>query len=1794
MTAVRAIRVLRPLRAINRVPSIRILVTLLLDTLPMLGNVLAMCSLIFSIFGIVGVQMWQGVLRSRCVAQLPGNLSANQLNISAFYQPGGSSDLVCSLPENSGDKHCTSAFIPASTAHGRECGLTYEQYSNRSNYTNVCANWNQYYTLCADMGINPLYDAVSFDNILIAWVAIFQVITLEGWTDIMYYIQDAHGFWNFIYFVVLIVIGSYFMTNLCLVVITTQFQETKQRENDLMRQSRRKHTTSTSTIGSSRYGREGCWLEILKWIGHVYRHTKRRLGKKLNIKCAEPVSKRTRVTRKKKRRKKKLVYHHHHHHHHHHHYHHHVHCPGNCQYNTVGTFCPIHDVSLPPTPNASNADFNSGASTSEPPVSGVSGNSLAESETDLSDDEDTSESSPRRCAKFRDGCASSVDSKWFMYVIMGAIFVNTLTMGIEYYGQPQKMTDVLEIFNYIFTAIFGIEMIMKLIGLGFYGYIKDAFNIFDGTIVIISVVELFGDDDSGISVLRSFRLLRVFKLVRFLPALRRQLLVMIHTMDNVMTFLALLVIFMFTASILGMNLFGGKYRFPNDEGVMETSRANFDDLFWAIVTVFQVLTQEDWNIVMYDGMRATSKWAGLYFILLMTIGNYILFNLLVAILVEGFASAPAGYDSEGNYDYPPKSPRRSSLPELFTKKCPIPELDLSSVPVTPCMSPTVTEKPNPFCPPAGRTQVFVNSRTPSENDMEKTGEDEAVTVRIQNELQMKSWGHMQVLTTLFRRTTRLLTSKFRRHAAPSQVILLARSLSLLYLPGYQARGESTASLRPTPCPRTEYQLAEINYKERLESQRLKCHSKPKVCISPTPSVMYAEQAGYDSEGNYDYPPKSPRRSSLPELFTKKCPIPELDLSSVPVTPCMSPTDNPTVDIKVPTSCCSKRADWSLYVFAPDNRFRMLNKELYQNKWFDRTVLLFILLNCVVMALEGPSVLPGSLERRVIDICMYVFLGIFTIEMMVKVIALGLWIGPDAYLRSGWNVMDGFLVVISWVDVIVTATTNGQNSILGVLRVFRALRTLRPLRVISRAPGLKIVVETLISSLKPIGNIVLIAATFFIIFGILGVQLFKGKFHYCTDATVPVTTKTECLENGGSWVNREYNFDNLAKALLTLFVFSTKDGWVNIMYDGIDAVGIDKQPIRNHARYNVIYFVGFLLLAGFVVLNMLVGVVVENFQKCRTLIEMEKKIDEEKKNKKEEKMRREIAEDEALSEHYPRPRKFIHAVCTHGYFDLGIAAVIALNVLCMALEHYQQPDGLTAFLKCANYVFTAVFILEAILKIFALGIKRYIKDRWNQLDMLIVILSIVGIALEEMTMELPINPTIIRVMRVLRIARVLKLLKTAEGIRKLLDTVAQALPQVGNLGMLFLLMFFIFSALGIELFGKIDCEKPGITCQGMDEHANFRSFGIAMLTLFRISTGDNWNGILKDTISPDVCRVNPEIDCSMLEHVAPIYFAVFVLATQFVLLNVVVAVLMKHLEEAKDTKTPVNTPPLSSSSRESSKDNNGASLKVPSSDRKVSFDDEADNYSKPESRSSRCLPMVAVNGQGYNSFDNEFGLQGITRQDAIKPPAMLSRSAPSLRPAITDRRRPTSAKPSIESSRMVGSTGSLTRLSPLIGRRTKSQGKHQEEAGGPELTFTPSWDSGLKPDSIGGQVEPRTMSPRAPIYTMSEDSDLYDSNLDTDGGSDVRAFSPRPSLKSTSGSSESEDAQYRHKMPPALRSGAELAWGTPDAQEFDSNEGRPSSSKSAPVGAEVGENVQLQNMRPATATEDKSHRMQSYV
>ncbi|KAA8581083.1 hypothetical protein FQN60_002664 [Etheostoma spectabile] len=200
-----------------------------------------------------------------------------------------------------------------------------------------------------------------------------------------------------------------------------------------------------------------------------------------------------------------------------------------------------------------------------------------------------------------------------------------------------------------------------------------------------------------------------------------------------------------------------------------------------------------------------------------------------------------------------------------------------------------------------------------------------------------------------------------------------------------------------------------------------------------------------------------------------------------------------------------------------------------------------------------------------------------------------------------------------------------------------------------------------SSLKPIGNIVVICCAFFIIFGILGVQLFKGKFFVCVgDDVKNITNKSSCLQANNKWIRHKYNFDNLGQALMSLFVLASKDGWVDIMYDGLDAVGVDQQPIMNYNPWMLLYFISFLLIVAFFVLNMFVGVVVENFHKCRRHQEAEEaKIREEKRLKRMEKKRR--SKEKELAGRYWMLRKasVIGQFAELGQLTVGVSPLPSL-------------------------------------------------------------------------------------------------------------------------------------------------------------------------------------------------------------------------------------------------------------------------------------------------------------------------------------------------------------------------------------------------------------------------------------------------------------------------------------------------------------------------------------------------------
>lgn len=198
-------------------------------------------------------------------------------------------------------------------------------------------------------------------------------------------------------------------------------------------------------------------------------------------------------------------------------------------------------------------------------------------------------------------------------------------------------------------------------------------------------------------------------------------------------------------------------------------------------------------------------------------------------------------------------------------------------------------------------------------------------------------------------------------------------------------------------------------------------------------------------------------------------------------------------------------------------------------------------------------------------------------------------------------------------------------------------------------------------------------------------------------------------------------------------------------------------------------------------------------------------------------------------------------------------------------------------------------------------------------MFIIVVSLLAIIIGLLPIEkLAIDPTLIRVIRTIRITRILKILKTAKGLQALLKTVAESLPQVGNLALLFCILFFIFSTLGVELFGKLTCDTRLYECPGINTHTNFNNFWAAFLTLFRVTTGDAWSSIMIDSLKNNAACVQSTTNTTYYVDVneiltddgyclnsimAPIFFISFVLIAQFVLMNVVIAVLMKQLEEA---------------------------------------------------------------------------------------------------------------------------------------------------------------------------------------------------------------------------------------------------------------------------------------------------------
>ncbi|KAF7236841.1 Voltage-dependent L-type calcium channel subunit alpha-1C [Varanus komodoensis] len=243
----------------------------------------------------------------------------------------------------------------------------------------------------------------------------------------------------------------------------------------------------------------------------------------------------------------------------------------------------------------------------------------------------------RRWNRFcRRKCRAAVKSNVFYWLVIFLVFLNTLTIASEHYNQPDWLTEVQDTANKVLLALFTAEMLLKMYSLGLQAYFVSLFNRFDCFIVCGGILETILVETKimsplGISVLRCVRLLRIFKITRYWNSLSNLVASLLNSVRSIASLLLLLFLFIIIFSLLGMQLFGGKFNF--DE--MQTRRSTFDNFPQSLLTVFQILTGEDWNSVMYDGIMA---YGGPSFPGISTQTD-ILLNVFLAIAVDNLADA---------------------------------------------------------------------------------------------------------------------------------------------------------------------------------------------------------------------------------------------------------------------------------------------------------------------------------------------------------------------------------------------------------------------------------------------------------------------------------------------------------------------------------------------------------------------------------------------------------------------------------------------------------------------------------------------------------------------------------------------------------------------------------------------------------------------------------------------------------------------------------------------------------------------------------------------------------------------------------------------------------------------------------------------------------------------------------------------------------------------------------------------------------------------------------------------------
>ncbi|XDB62650.1 hypothetical protein AB1E18_015993 [Capra hircus] len=1574
VSALRTFRVLRALKTISVISGLKTIVGALIQSVKKLADVMVLTVFCLSVFALIGLQLFMGNLRHKCVRNFTVLNSTNSTNgsVEADGLIWGSLDLYLNDPENYLLKNGTSDVLLC--GNSSDAGTCPEGYR------------------CLKAGENPDHGYTSFDSFAWAFLALFRLMTQDCWERLYQQTLRSAGKIYMIFFMLVIFLGSFYLVNLILAVVAMAYEEQNQatiaeteekekrfqeamellkKEQEALairgvdtvsrsslemsplapvttherRSKRRKRMSSgTEECGDDKFpksdsedgpravnrfsithGLSRTSMKPRSSHGSIFTFRRRDLGSETdfaddeNSTAGDSESHRTSLLvpwplRRPSTQgqpspgtstpglavngKRNST----------------VDCNGVVSLLGVGdpeAASPgshlLHPVKLERPPDTTTPSEEPGRpQTLTPQAPCVDGfeepgerQRALSAVSVLTSALEELEESQRRCPP----CWVRLAQRYLIWecsplwmsikqtvkfmvmdpfadlTITMCIVLNTLFMALEHYNMTAEFEEMLQVGNLVFTGIFTAEMTFKIIALDPYYYFQQGWNIFDSIIVILSLMELGLSRMGNLSVLRSFRLLRVFKLAKSWPTLNTLIKIIGNSVGALGNLTLVLAIIVFIFAVVGMQLFGKNYselrHRISDSGLLP--RWHMMDFFHAFLIIFRILCGE-WIETMWDCMEVSGQsLCLLVFLLVMVIGNLVVLNLFLALLLSSFSAdnltAP---DEDGEMNNLQLALARIQRGLRFIKRTtwdfccgllqrpPQKPAALASQGQLPGCIATSSPSPPPEsekAPPARKETRFEEGQRPGQG---APGDAEPVCVPIavaESDTDDPEEDEENSLSTEEE-------SSKKQESQPAS----GSPEALPELRVWSQVSETTSS----GAEASEAQ-ADLQRQRRAEAPAPGC--------SELPEDSYSEGSTADMTNTADLLEQIPDLGEdvkdPEDCFTEGC-----------VRRC---------------PCCS--ADTTQ---APGKVWWRLRKTCYrivEHSWFETFVIFMILLSSGALAFEDIYLEERKTIKVLLEYADKMFTYVFVLEMLLKWVAYGF----KKYFTNAWCWLDFLIVDVSLISLVANALGFAE---MGPIKSLRTLRALRPLRALSRFEGMRVVVNALVGAIPSIMNVLLVCLIFWLIFSIMGVNLFAGKFGRCinqTEGDLPlnytiVNNKSDCESFNVTgelyWTKVKVNFDNVGAGYLALLQVATFKGWMDIMYAAVDSRGYEEQPQWECNLYMYIYFVIFIIFGSFFTLNLFIGVIIDNFNQQKKKLGGQDIFMTEEQKKYYNAMKK--LGSKKPQKPIPRPlnkyQGFIFDVVTKQAFDVSIMFLICLNMVTMMVETDDQSPEKVNILAKINLLFVGIFTAECIFKMVALR-HYYFTNSWNIFDFVVVILSIVGTVLSDIIQKYFFSPTLFRVIRLARIGRILRLIRGAKGIRTLLFALMMSLPALFNIGLLLFLVMFIYSIFGMANFAYVKWEA------GIDDMFNFQTFANSMLCLFQITTSAGWDGLLSPILNtgPPYCDPNlPNSNGSRGNCGSPavgiLFFTTYIIISFLIVVNMYIAIILENFSVATEEST----------------------------------------------------------------------------------------------------------------------------------------------------------------------------------------------------------------------------------------------------------------------------------------------------